>query len=284
MSERDLETSDGVRLALYRRRPYAEGRPAVLLVHGAFGSHTAYLRTDAGRGGLSHYLGARGYDVWLADLRHHGRSDREPRRFTWSFEDLIRKDAPAIVAQLRREIGAAPLAWIGHSFGAVVGLCWLAWSHPQAPLSGIATLGAPGPAAMGAVRWGLAALTILICRTLGYFPARTLRFGSEDEAGGVLAEWMRWNVNGRWVGRDGFDYFAAMARIRVPLLSVAGAADRFFAPAAACRQVVEQWGDPRKRFALAGPGGRLNHRGLLLDRRSIDVCWPLLADWLHTTL
>jgi oxygen-independent coproporphyrinogen-3 oxidase len=131
------------------------------------------------------------------------------------------------------------------------------------------------------VRWSLAAATIGLSRTLGRFPARALGFGSEDEAAGILAQWMRWNVRGRWVGTDGFDYFAALAAVRTPYLAVAGGSDRLFAPAAACRQVVERVGSERKSLAVE-PG--LSHTGLVLAPRARDACWPAIAAWLKETL
>ena len=126
MTARRIVTADGVHLALHRLRE-STGRPAVLCVHGAFCSHTAWLRVrGGGGGGLADLLDARGYDVWLADLRHHGASEREPKPRTWRFEDCILGDAPALVAHVAAETNGAPLAWIGHSFGSVIGLCWLA--------------------------------------------------------------------------------------------------------------------------------------------------------------
>ena len=86
MTARRIVTADGVRLALHRLRE-SPGRPAALCVHGAFCSHTAWLRVRGGAGGgFADLLDARGYDVWLADLRHHGASEREPKPRTWRFE------------------------------------------------------------------------------------------------------------------------------------------------------------------------------------------------------
>src|SRR5689334_21025147 len=97
-SARRLTAPDGVEIALHRMRAHRDGRPAVLLVHGAFSGHTVWLRNGRARdAGLAHFLGARGYDVWLADLRGHGASAREPKRFHWRFEDWILKDTPALV-------------------------------------------------------------------------------------------------------------------------------------------------------------------------------------------
>jgi hypothetical protein len=68
------------------------------------------------------------------------------------------------------------------------------------------------------VRRTLAAATMAVSRALGRFPARRLRFGNEDGAAEVIAEWREWNVRGRWVGTDGFDYFAGLGALSTPYL------------------------------------------------------------------
>ena len=282
MSTRRVTTADGVELALHRLRAFRDRRPAVLLVHGAFSAHTVWIRPVADGGGFAHYLLERGFDVWLADLRHHGASAREPGSRRWRFENWILLDAPSLVDHVKEESGYAPLAWAGHSAGGVVGLCWLARTTVEPPpLDAVVTFGSPGPGRMGIARWWLAATAIGICRALGRFPARALRFGSEDEAAEVLAQWMRWNVRGGWVGADGFDYFAALGRVRTPLLSVAGEADTLFAPPRACRELVERVGSARKEL-LVYP--HLSHKGMLLDPRARERCWPELADRLGEVL
>ena len=290
---RHIMTPDGVQLALHRLRAHRDGRPAVLLVHGAFTNHRCWLYSPdgaegplleapgAGGGGLAHFLGAAGFDVWLADLRHHGESAREPRRGAWTFEDWILHDTPTLVARVREETDGAPLAWLGHSAGGAAGLCWLARVAAAAPIRAVVTLGTPGPRRLGPVRRSLAALTIAVSRALGRFPARALRFGNEDEAAEIIAEWMEWNVRGAWMGTDGFDYFAGLAALSIPYLGVAGASDRIFAPPAACRQVVERVGTARKALAIE-PG--LSHRGLLLSPRARASCWPNIVRWLKEIL
>ena len=275
MSTRHLAAADGVDLALHRLRAHRDRRPAVLLVHGAFTNHRAWLHGP--QGGCAHFLGAQGFDVWLADLRHHGESAREPRPLAWTFEDWILRDAPTFVARVHEETDGAPLFWIGHSAGGAAGLCWLSRVAAAAPLAGIVTLGTPGPRRLGPLRWSLAATTIGLSRLFGRFPSRAMGFGSEDEAAGILAEWMRWNVRGGWVGSDGFDYFAALDGVRTPYLAVAGGSDRLFAPPAACRQVVDRVGSDRKKLTIETG---LSHRGLVLSPRAREGCWLGIATWL----
>lgn len=275
MITRTVRTDDGVSLALHRLDAAGRGDATpVLLAHGAFASHTVWLRGGAHRAGLARFLAERGHDVWLADWRHHGASQREPRPFHWHFEDVIRRDAPALLNEMRRETGVASCIWVGHSYGGAIGLALLARDSVAGP-AGVVTLGTPGPV-MGPGRRAMAWLSIGICRAAGRFPARTLRLGSEDEPALVLSEWMTWNVRGRWLGADGFDYLAALERIAAPVLAIAGSRDRVFAPARACRDLVDRLGEAATTFAVAG----LDHRGLLLDSRADELCWPLIEDWL----
>lgn len=279
MITRTVRASDGVALALHRLAPVRPGvQSPLLLAHGAFASHTVWLHGGAARKGLARFLVERGHDVWLADFRHHGASEREPGPFRWHFEDVIRRDAPALLAEVRRETGVAPCIWVGHSLGGAIGLAALAYD-PRAGPTAIVTFGTPGPV-MSPWRRALAATTIGICRTKGRFPARVLRLGSEDEPALVLSEWMTWNLRGSWIGIDGFDYLAALKRVQTPFLSIAGTGDRLFAPAPACRALVDRVGGNAKTFAAVGPA--LGHRGLLLDPRADEHCWPLAADWIET--
>ena len=277
MTARLLRTADGVTIALHRVRAHRDARPAALLVHGAFSGHAIWLRPRRS-GGLAHYLSSLGVDVWLADLRHHGAAAREPRAGTWRFEDLITHDAPALVARVREETEGAPLAWIGHSSGGAVGLGWLARSEPPAALTTIVTLATPGPVAMNVVRTTSARLAISLSRRLGRFPARALRLGPEDEAAGILGQWLGWNVAGGWVGTDGFDYWRALWRVRIPMLGIAGTHDWLLAPPAACRQVIDAIGSDVKQLVVAGP--RLTHRTIVAGQRAHQQCWPRVATWL----
>lgn len=280
MITRTVRASDGVALALHRLSPGARsGQPPILLVHGAFTNHRVWLRGGSANTGLARFLVERGHDVWLGDWRHHGASEREPAPFAWHFEDLILRDAPAFQAEVRRETGSSACIWIGHSVGGAIALAVLARAPELGP-TGVVTLGTPGPV-LSVARRLFALMTVGICRGMGRFPARTVRLGSEDEAALVLSEWMGWNLRGAWIGRDGFDYLAALRRVRAPWLAIAGSADTLFAPATACHALVRAVGGDTAGFAVLGP--HLGHPGLLLDRRADQECWPMIGEWLART-
>jgi hypothetical protein len=115
-------------------------------------------------------------------------------------------------------------------------------------------------------------------RALGMFPSRALRMGPENEASHIIGDWMSWNLRGRWTGGDGFDYFANLAAVQSPFLSVAGGADWLYAPASACEDVVERAGSRRKAFVVHPD---LTHRGLLRNPAARERCWPETAQWLQ---
>lgn len=277
-----VRTSDGVSVSLHHLDPGARG-PAVLLLHGAFSGHTVWLRGTGRRdtGGFASLLRERGFDVWLADLRDHGSSDREPAPRTWWFEDWIDRDAPAILTRVRDQVGSRKLGVIGHSAGGTVGLGMLGRSGAHTLMDAMVALGTPGPRPMDPVRFLGAWAFRAVARSLGRFPARALKFGGDDEGANVFGQWMSWNIRGRWLSREGFDYLEALTRVPTPYLGVAGGRDLLFSPPYACRQIVDRIGSSRKDFYIAP---RLNHPGLVLAPAAADVVVPRVAEWLHSVL
>ena len=123
--EHTATTSDGWRLAL-RRYPPAAGTPPrnhpVLCLHG-LGASSVVFDLEPERS-LARHLAAAGFDVWTADLRGHGASDRpgrgSPRRFGWSLDDHLEKDVPAFIDTVAAASGASRLHWVGHSLGGIL--------------------------------------------------------------------------------------------------------------------------------------------------------------------
>lgn len=271
-----VRTADGVTIGLHHLEPAAPPpAPVLLLLHGAFSGHAIWLRS------FTSWLARHGFDIWLADFRSHGVADREPAPRTWWFDDLIDRDAPALLARLRAHIGTRRLGVIGHSAGGVIALAALARAGAQSEMDAVVALGTPGPRRMGLKRYAGALGFSALARVLGRFPARTLRFGSDDEGALMFGQWMTWNLEGRWLSRDGFDYLEALSRTRTPYLGVAGGRDVLFSPPYACREIVDRIGSPTKDFYIAPS---LNHPGLVLDPRAATEVVPRLVSWLSLVL
>ncbi len=280
-----VRAEDGVELALWRAVPPGPPRrTAVVLVHGTFSNRNFFF----GRGdrGLAHALAARGWDAWVPELRGHGRSGALGPKHEWRFEDWIRCDAPALVRGVLEHSGAERLVWIGHSAGGVIGAAFAGLGDPlAAKIAGLVAAGTPAPLGLSAPQRPLAALGWAIARIVGRFPARALRIGPEDEHAGIFGQWMSWNLEGRWLGTDGTDYFDGLSRVRVPVLALAGGGDRLVAPAAACRHLLDACGGDDRSFVLCGKAQgfreNYNHNRLLVSRGAQADVWPLIGDWME---
>jgi oxygen-independent coproporphyrinogen-3 oxidase len=276
---------DGVRLALYRARP-AEVRSAtpILLVHGTFSNRHFFLGRN--ERGLARYLAERGLDAWVAELRGHGRSGPAGRAAAWHFEDWIRRDAPALVARVLEATGAPRLVWVGHSAGGIIGLAYAGLDDVHSgAIGGLVLVGSPAPTGLGVLQVPMAAAALTITRVMGRFPARLIGIGPEDEHAGIMRQWMRWNLSGRWHGEDGTDYFANCARVTAPILALAGAGDWAIAPPALCEDLVDATTSGDRTFVTCGRaegfGEDFNHNRVLVSTPARREVWPLIADWIE---
>lgn len=269
-------TADGVELSLTRVvSPDRPGDP-VLLTHGTFSNATICAR-------LADYLAARGFDCWILELRGHGASQRAVP--APSFEAFGLFDVPAALEAVRAHTGR-PLFLVGHSGGGLAFLMHLVRQpSARADVRGVVLLASQTTEACATWSGRLfVAFGRLTDLTLGYTPGRALGLGPEDEPGGVLAQWYRWNRTRRWTGQDGVDYLAALGNLSVPALCIAGAGDRFIAPPQGCRRLYEALGGGDKAWLLAarseGFSEDFGHARLIASRAAQREIWPRVRDWL----
>ena len=234
-----LETivaADGVELVTELHEPVGEPRGVCVLSHAMMASRRS-LDRPRGRGLCSALVRA-GHRVLLCDLRGHG--DARPRASEgarWSYDDLVRYDAPALVRRAREIARGGRVVIVGHSlFGHVaIAACGLGLlDHVDA----IAAIGAnvwersaePSRLTFAAKRAGLE-LFAAIAGRLGHFPARALRIGSDDEPAPYWLQFRRWAREGRYDSLDRRDdYAAAVGRVRAPVLAVCSEGDRVLCP------------------------------------------------------
>ncbi len=229
-TEVEARTADGVTLRIDKVAARGERRGAVVCLHAMMtdGRYFGARREDS----FATALADAGLDVYVADFRGHGRS-RPPhaRGGTWSFDDLVELDLPAIVAAAASasSCAATDVAILGHSLGGLVTCAALGTGRIPAPrilvlaatsvwLGGGAGLESLGRKAIMRVYRGAAQL-------LGYAPIRALRVGTADESGPYVEQLTSWARTGRWLSRRGIDYQAALQSITVPTHSFVGAAD-----------------------------------------------------------
>lgn len=270
-------TEDGADLHVTRIRGEVRHPVPVLLTHGTFSNAAVCMR-------LAVYLARDGFDCWVFELRGHGRSARGPAAS--DFEVWSELDVPAVLRAVRRETRRPHVLLIGHSGGGLVFLMHLA-RHPEvmANVKGVVTLASQATEAAasftGSAKIVLAALANNVA---GRLPGRLLGVGPEDESASVMNQWFGWNLRRRWVGKDGFDYLAALSGLEVPVLCLAGGGDHFIAPVAGCRRLFEAIGSFDKRLVLCarseGFAEDYSHARIIASRAAQAEVWPQIAEWL----
>jgi pimeloyl-ACP methyl ester carboxylesterase len=129
-------TADGWRLGVRHYRPENPdpSKLPVILCHGLGLNATFWTITDDH---LPSQLTARGYDVYVFDIRGSGENGRVGRldrinrtlrqtpfgergERSWNVDDLMHCDVPAILDYVRRETGRDRVNWVGHSMGGML--------------------------------------------------------------------------------------------------------------------------------------------------------------------
>ncbi len=286
-----VRTADGVRLAAYRYLPRGDGkrrgRP-FLIIHGT--ANSAWI-WDVGGKGLAHYLADRGFEVWTADLRGHGRSWRAGfvsflwRRFC--LDDYVLEDFPALVEYVRKASGSELIDIGGYSQGGIALYGYLArvtdryvgravsFAGPPMSLevdpwmeygSGWLVLASrvfPHFHIRAMVRWNIHLVLAFASlyrhiwnpANLPRWRAAVACYNGIDDLNGREARLMGEGIlRRRILSRDGkFDYTAALERVETPILFLAGIHDRL----APSRDVEEAWrtvAAEEKEFVLFAKG------------------------------
>jgi len=249
-----LTTASGATLAVEVRDP-PRARCTAILLHSSMASRRIWR--SGGDGGFAAVLAERGVRTLALDFRGHGESGVPAARGgRWSFDDLARDDLPALCRAARERWPRDKLTLVGHSLGGQVAL--VAVATGQADADAIAVMATnvwlpgeePNPflrARKAAVVHAMSAVT----KVAGYFPARRLNVGSDDEAALYMNGWAsNWHRD-RWLNDDrSVDYFAAMSELRVPILAMASLGDRFLCTPQAAFRFIRRAERTSVRFEL----------------------------------
>ncbi len=239
----EVHTSDGqVLRALVREAKRGErARGTAVLAHAMFARKSEWDReSKRGRGGtlgeeapsLARFLSDRGWRTIAFDFRGHGESGPGAASGArWTYEDLVARDLPAVVEGARARSRGRRVVVVGHSLGGhvaaaaqatgaidvdAIGLIasnvWLRSLEPSFP------------------RWiakrAIGRAVEAVCARRGYFPARPLRLGSDDEAAAYMAALWRVVDRGFWGNEDGHvDYWEELRHVAVPLFALASDGD-----------------------------------------------------------
>jgi predicted alpha/beta hydrolase len=195
---------------------------------------------------LAEALGAHGVAVFLHEWRGHGSSQlRAGHDSDWGYRELLACDLPASEAAMRQALSTAtpPLALGGHSLGGQLASCRLALSPDSAERLWLVASGAPyWPAFPARTRWWLPLVYRFLpwlANRAGALPGRRIGFGGR-EARGVIADWSRTALSGRYAARGlEQDLEAGLAALQLDVRAVV-LADDWLAPASSLRFLLDK--------------------------------------------
>ena len=284
-------TKDGVSLTAGIIRPPGTPRGVILAGH-AMMVNIRSLDRPAGDGFLSH-LARRGYLVLAADLRGHGRSGTPASNGgDWTYDDLVFQDTPALLDLAHQEADGLPVILIGHSLFAHASLAWLGQNPDRGPQAMVLVasnlwLRQDEKNMVKRLKKEMQIIALdLFSRIYGYFPARRIKMGPEDEAAGYIRQFLKVYRQSRWGNCSGtIDFRAGLSQVETPLLLVSGKADQLWCSPEAVHlfhaAIPEQWKTiwavGKNDYGLDFDPG---HMDILTNNRSAPL-WEAMADWIE---
>jgi len=311
---------DGWTLALHRYRPAPRRYHEPLVLCHGLGANRFNFDLDASCS-LARDLCARGFDVWVLELRGAGASDRPSwssgRRWGWDFDTHVTLDLPAALGLVRRVTGVRRVFWLGHSMGGMLGYALLPGAGPD-ELAGVVAVASPGRVDRSALlrpRWLARALCLLPAVPFGpigrflspflgsppgfvarpfYHPGaveprlvrRALTNLNESPCSALVRQFLGWSAGGGFTSRGGErDYLAELGKARAPVLLVAAHRDEL-APPDSVIPVYEALGSQDRQIRVfgldAGDERDFGHGDLVLGRHAAALVYPELAEWLES--
>jgi pimeloyl-ACP methyl ester carboxylesterase len=224
----EIHTTDGTALRATVREPRrgSKFRGVAVLAHAMFAR-----RSEWEKAGFARTLSDRGWRTIAFDFRGHGDSGKSASSGAdWSYDDLVNRDLPAVTLGARARAKGRRVIVVGHSLGGHVAMA--AQATGAIDVDGIALVASNVwlPETEGSlVR---RAMKLAIARAIeetrvrrGFFPARALRLGSDDEASSYMAS--LWRIaRGFWGSDDGrLDYWDEARAVRIPTFALASDGD-----------------------------------------------------------
>jgi alpha-beta hydrolase superfamily lysophospholipase len=311
-------TEDGWQLAMYRYRPRGPvTRPwPVVASHGFAGSHLIY---DLGEVSLARYLADAGFDVYALDLRGRGASwpqGTPDPSLQWSFDDFALRDLPAAVERACALSDAGEAFWMGMEMSGQA-LYAAAVSGTAGRVRGGVTFGSPvvtpphakvpgitmaptqrkggrvpfraGARAAGPVlaytRSKVLEVSFRPANTDPRAVARYFRCGVPDESTVLADQFADWVEHGVMRSLDRSVVWSDhLDDVRLPLLLMAGAADRQ-RPPEAVEVAAKAFASKDVTFVRAGVADGYSvdfgHDDLLAGRAAPAEVFPVVRRWLE---
>jgi predicted alpha/beta hydrolase len=290
----EIHTSDGhvLRATVREGKRGVRRQGVVVLAHAMFARRGEWERGGTlGTGDLSFaaFLAERGWRTIAFDFRGHGESGAGAAKGgRWTYEDLVLRDLPAVVEGARARARGRKVVVVGHSLGGHVAAAAQASGVIDADAIALfATnvwLEAIEPSLVRTVaKRAIGRAMNAVCRQQGYFPARRLRLGSDDEAAEYMATLWRVVDRGLWGTDDGrVDYWERMRHLKVPVFSLSSDGDPINAhPECAIRFALRAKGKVTiDRIRASDDGGPAPGHMEIVTTGATRSAWGRLEAWM----
>lgn len=281
MSSERLVTDDGYAIAVKRYEP-GEQAAGVAIIAPAMGVSQRFYQPFA------EWLSAQGYATYTFDYRGMGESgpaNGDLRGFRATIRDWATLDCAAVIDDAAARFPGVPIFWIGHSVGAqILGLIPNR-DRVRAMLSVAAGSGYYRYNARPLRYYVLSLWTVIMplaLRLAGYFPGKKLRMVG-DLPYGVAAQWRRWCLAADYLGAEGDDVRAQLARVDVPITALSMQDDEMMT-LRGTRALFGLYANAKvdvQRLRPAELGVRsIGHFGFFRAKMEGSL-WPLVPAWIE---
>lgn len=271
-------------------------RAPVLMVHSIARDGSSF--TASRNGGLAAYLAREGYDVYVIDLRGHGKSwPKVSSNSSFGVHQLITEDIPAAIKTIVKKRGDVPQLWVGHGWGGVLLCSYLArYGDSLCPLAAMVQLGSRRRSVNNSF---LKAFVIdfiwaRLCKPVvwltGYLPAGKLALGDANETANSYRDYLHWSRSEQWLDpKDGFDYGHALKRQVLPstLYLSSGGDSAYGHPDDVRRYALELGRHDGRLLRIDRERGGLrnyNHDELIGHADAEQELFPLMVSWFEERL
>lgn len=256
------------------------------------GCHIFY--SSSGKG-LAPFLASHGFDVFVADLRGRGKSMPAVNSGSqWGLKEILEEDFSAYLEKIKEMKGQRPIHWVGHSWGGVLQLAFLARYQPPTEVKSLLFFGTKRRVGIRSLsRFFMIDLiwnhfSRYLTRKYKYLPAKRFKIGSDNESARSHLETLQWVKEKTWLDwHDSFDYRKALQQTPLPpALYLTGADDKVLGNPNDVRRLIEETGAANASMRVVGKrtGFRHNydHISLLTHADAPKDHFQTVLHWLNT--